>query len=98
LKYGFAHKVGDVVTFLDSDRDISSRQIAAYVSAAEQGDIVIASKWHPKSHAEIPIMRKVLSLRFRSLVNMLTGLRVSDTQSGMKAFRRCWRGFCPGSL
>ena len=86
LKHGFACTVGDIVVFLGSD--ISPRQIGAYVAATEHGDIVIASKWHPKSHTEMPIIRKFLSLGFHVVVTILTGLRVSDTQSDMKAFRR----------
>jgi len=88
LKYGFAHTTGDVVVFIDSDRDISPKQIVRYVGAAEQADIVIASKWHPKSHTEIPLIRRFLSHGFHLMVMLLTGLRVTDTQSGMKAFRR----------
>ena len=88
LRYGFAHTVGDLVAFLDSDGDISPRQIGAYVAATEDGDIVIASKWHPKSHTQTPIIRKFLSLGFNIIVGILTGLKLRDTQSGMKAFRR----------
>jgi len=88
LKYGFAHTSGDIVVFIDSDRDISPKQIVRYVAGAEQADIVIASKWHSKSHTEMPFIRRFLSHGFHLMVILLTGLRVSDTQSGMKAFRR----------
>ena len=88
LKYGFEHTTGDIVVFLDSDRDISPKQIVRYVGGAERADIVIASKWHPKSRTEMPLIRKFLSHGFHLMVMLLTGLRVSDTQSGMKAFRR----------
>ena len=88
LKYGFKHTSGDIVVFIDSDRDISPKQIVRYVGGAEQADIVIASKWHSKSHTEMPLIRRFLSHGFHLMVMLLTGLRVSDTQSGMKAFRR----------
>jgi len=87
LKYGFAHSSGDIVMFVDSEGDISPMQIVRYVGAAEQADVVIASKWHRKSRTEMPSTRRFLSHRFRLMVMLLTGLRVSDTQSGMKAFR-----------
>ena len=88
LKYGFEHTSGDITVFIDSDRDISPKQIARYVGGAEQADIVIGSKWHPKSRTEMPLIRRFLSHGFHLMVMLLTGLRVSDTQSGMKAFRR----------
>jgi len=88
LKYGFTHTSGDIVVFIDSDRDISPKQIVRYAGGAEQADIVIASKWHSKSHTEMPLIRRFLSHGFHLMVMLLTGLRVSDTQSGMKAFRR----------
>jgi len=88
LKYGFGHSCGDIIVFIDSDTDISPKQIARYVGAAEQADVVIASKWHRKSHTRMPLIRSFLSHGFQLMVILLTGLRVSDTQSGMKAFRR----------
>jgi glycosyltransferase involved in cell wall biosynthesis len=88
LKYGFAYTTGDIIAFIDSDLEISPQQIAKYVSATEKGSIVAASKWHPESHVEMPIVRKFLSCGFNLAVKLLTGLRVSDTQSGLKAFRR----------
>jgi len=88
LKYGFKHTSGDIVIFIDSDRDILPKQIVRYVGEAERADILIASKWHPKSHTDTPLIRRFLSHGFHLMVVLLTGLRVSDTQSGMKAFRR----------
>jgi len=88
LRYGFEHTSGDIVVFVDSDRDISPRQIARYVGGIERADIVIASKWHRESRTVMPMIRKFLSRGFHLTVILLTGLRVSDTQSGMKAFRR----------
>jgi len=88
LKYGFKYTRGDIVVFIDSDRDVSPKQIVRYVRGAEQGDLIIASKWHPKSRTEMPLIRRFLSHGFHLMVMLLTGLRVSDTQSGMKAFRR----------
>jgi glycosyltransferase involved in cell wall biosynthesis len=88
VKQGFAHATGDLVLLIDTDMDISPRQIIGYISASELGDIVLASKWHPGSHTEMPLIRKLLSHGFNLTVTLLTGLRVRDTQSGMKVFRR----------
>ena len=88
VKTGFAHSTGDAVVFMDSDLDIDPKQIMCYVEALEHGDVVIASKWHPRSHVEIPLMRRFLSHGFNVLVKLLTGVRVRDTQTGLKAVRR----------
>jgi len=88
LKTGFAHARGDAVVFMDGDLDIDPEQVIRYVDALEHGDIVIASKWHPQSNVEIPFMRRFLSHGFNVLVKLLTGIKVKDTQTGLKAVRR----------
>jgi glycosyltransferase involved in cell wall biosynthesis len=88
LKTGFAHAIGDMVVLMDSDADIDPRQVVHYVEALKDADIVVASKWHPQSSVDTPLMRRILSHGFNVLVKLLTGLRLSDTQTGLKAVRR----------
>jgi len=88
IKTGFARAIGEEVVFIDSDMDIDPRQITRYIEALKYGDMVIASKWHPQSNVDIPLMRRFLSHAFNVLVKLLMGIRVSDTQTGLKAVRR----------
>jgi dolichol-phosphate mannosyltransferase len=88
VKTGFMQAAGDAVVFVDSDLEIELGMISGYVEALRCGDIVIASKWHPESSVDIPLIRRVLSHGFNVLVKLLTGLRLSDTQTGLKAIRR----------
>jgi glycosyltransferase involved in cell wall biosynthesis len=88
LKTGFSHAIGDVVVLIDSDADIDPRQISRYVEALKDGDMVVASKWHPQSSVDSPLTRRVLSHGFNVLVKLFTGLSLSDTQTGLKAVRR----------
>jgi len=88
LRTGFSHAVGDMVVLMDSDADIDPRQVVHYVEALKNADIVIASKWHPQSSVDTPLIRRILSHGFNVLVKLLTGLRLSDTQTGLKAIRR----------
>jgi len=88
LMKGFSHARGDLVVFLDCDLDIAPSQINYYLQALKYGDLVIASKHHPQSIVEASFLRKFLSYVFISLVKLMTGLKVQDTQSGLKAFRR----------
>ena len=63
-------------------------QIKDYIHLSKNADIVIGSKKHPQSHVESSIIRKLLGRAFNILVRIFTGLKVSDTQSGIKMFRR----------
>ena len=88
LKTGFSHATGDFVVFMDSDLDIDPRQVSRYIWALKYGDVIIASKWHPQSSVEMPLMRRFLSHGFNLFVRFLTDVRVKDTQTGLKAVRR----------
>ena len=88
LRTGFSHAVGDIVVFMDSDSDIDPKQVGRYVAALKDADVVIASKRHPQSKVDIPLIRRILSYWFNALVKLLVGLRLSDTQAGLKAVRR----------
>jgi glycosyltransferase involved in cell wall biosynthesis len=88
IKTGFLHATGDIVIFLDSDLDINPEQVVHYINALKDGDVVIASKWHPKSVVKMPLIRRFLSHGFNLLVQLLTGVRLKDTQTGLKAVKR----------
>ncbi len=88
VKTGFYHASGDVVIFIDSDLDIHPNQICEYLGALKSVDMVIASKRHPQSKVETPLVRRLLSQSFNVLARLLTGVKVSDTQTGLKAIRR----------
>jgi len=85
---GFLYSRGDVVIFIDSDLDIDPSQISSYFQALKYGDLAIASKRHPQSVVKVPLLRRFLSYGFHILVQLLTGLRIRDTQTGLKAVRR----------
>lgn len=88
LKHGIMHAEGDYVIFIDSDLEIDPRKVKMYLDALEDADVVIGSKRHPLAKYDAPFMRKFLSLSFHALTMLMTGVRVSDTQTGFKAFRR----------
>jgi glycosyltransferase involved in cell wall biosynthesis len=88
VKTGFLRACGDAVVFVDSDLDVDIEQIGRYVEALDQSDIVVGCKWHPESNVDVPLVRLVLSCSFNILVKLLTGVRLRDTQAGLKAIRR----------
>lgn len=88
VKTGFEQAEGDFIVVIDSDLDVDPTHIPRYVEALKSSDIAVASKWHSESHAAMMLKRKVLSFGFNILSRLLTGIKLKDTQTGLKAFRR----------
>lgn len=88
VKAGFEQSEGDFIVVIDSDLDVDPKHIPHYVGALKSTDVAVASKWHPESHASMMLKRKVLSFGFNILSRLLTGIKLKDTQTGLKAFRR----------
>ena len=85
---GFKKAKGNAVIFFDSDSDIRADQINVFLRALKNKEIVIGSKWHPNSKVEISLLRKIFSRVFNAAARLLTGLKIRDTQTGIKAVRR----------
>jgi len=85
---GFNCCSGDVIILLDADLDIPPQQIGYMLRFINMADIVITDKWHRKSRVDARLIRRILSRIFNLCVKLFTGLNLSDTQTGAKAFRR----------
>ena len=90
LRQGAQAARGEYVVFLDADLDIPPEQILFFVAIqrVKKADAVIGSKMHPDSTVDYPLIRRVYSLGYYVLVKALFGLRVRDTQTGLKLVRR----------
>lgn len=90
LKEGFRASQGAFVLLLDGDLDISPKQLPGFFAtmARERCDIVIGSKRHPESKVQYPWHRRLSSWGYFTLVRLFIGLPITDTQTGMKLFRR----------
>jgi glycosyltransferase involved in cell wall biosynthesis len=90
LKYGLKHATGDLITFMDSDLDIHPWQILKLIHYMDDfnADIVIGSKRHPDSKVNYPLSRRLISFGYHLFVNALFGLKVKDTQTGLKLLSR----------
>lgn len=88
LKYGVAHATGELVTFLDADMDIHPVQTSVLLEYIEGNDIVIGCKRHHLSRVKYPLTRRFLSACYHLMIRLLFRLRLSDTQTGIKLFRR----------
>ncbi len=90
LSYGVKHASGELVTFIDADLDLHPKQTSVFLDYMNQNgtDIVIGSKRHPESKVVYPLKRRFLSACYHAFVRFLFGLKVTDTQTGMKLFKR----------
>lgn len=90
IRYGMGQSRGDIVGFIDSGMDINPNGLSMLLEHFEwyEADIIVGSKRHPVSKVEYPWQRKILSFGYQILVFILFGLKVRDTQVGIKFFRR----------
>ncbi len=87
LLFGANAARGDFLVFMDSDLEVSPSRLSDLVGSLKEADFAIASKRHPHSRVQSPPTRIFLSIGFNILVRLLTGVDVTDTQSGLKAMR-----------
>lgn len=90
VRFGMAESKGDIIGFMDSGMDINPNGLSLLLEHFEwyKADIIVGSKRHPASKVIYPWQRRILSIGYQLLVWSLFGLRVKDTQAGMKFFKR----------
>jgi len=90
LRCGVAHSSGELVTFIDADMELDPRYIKGFIAVMEcfDCDAVVGSKRHPMSNVHYPPFRRFQSLMYQLLIRTLFRIRVRDTQTGLKLFRR----------
>jgi glycosyltransferase involved in cell wall biosynthesis len=88
LAAGFNEARGDVVVCFDVDYfDLDFFDAAAALILGHGADVVVASKRSPDADDRRPLVRRVLTFGFTTLLKLMVGLPVSDAH-GMKALRR----------
>jgi len=90
IRYGMARASGDLIAFIDAGMDIDPNGIAMAIEHMKwyQADIIVGSKRHPASQVQYPFLRRVYSRGYQLVVRILFGLKVRDTQAGLKIFRQ----------
>ncbi len=90
VRYGMARAKGEYILFIDAGMEINPNGISMILEHMEwyKADIVVGSKRHPVSKVHYPLIRKLYSWAYFTLVYALFRLRVHDTQTGLKVFRR----------
>ena len=85
IKEGVHASMGKYIVFMDGDGEIGTDVLTKYLSSLAVADIVIGSKNHKGSVVDAPASRKILSKLFQVFVRAMLGLKVGDTQVGLKA-------------
>lgn len=88
VKRGMMASKSEYTAFLDADLELPPYLLEGFLKKAEEGvDVVIGSKMHPESQVEYPFLRKVLSTGYYWFMKLLFGMKLKDTQTGIKLFR-----------
>lgn len=90
VRFGMAHTKGDYIAFIDSGMEIDPNGISLIIEHMEwyNADIIVASKRHPASIVNYPFERRLISFGAQIISRFLLGIKVRDTQAGLKIFKR----------
>ena len=90
VRFGMKKAQGDLISFLDAGMDISPKGIMMLMAHMNwyNADVIVGSKRHPVSRVNYPFIRRILSIGYHLGVKLLFGLPLTDTQSGIKIFKR----------
>jgi len=90
VRTGMHRAKGDYVIFIDAGMEIDPNGISMLLEHMEwyDADIIVGSKRHPASIIRYSPLRKVLSYGYYWFVRALFGIKVKDTQAGIKIFRK----------
>lgn len=90
IRYGMEKTRGDLIAFIDSGMDINPNGISMVLEHMEwyDADVIVGSKRHPVSKINYPFFRKLYSFAYHLIVRILFGIKLTDTQTGLKVFKR----------
>lgn len=90
IRFGMARSRGGIIAFIDAGNDLSASGIGLALEHLKwyKADIIVGSKRHHASRVNYPFQRKILSFFVQRATRFFFGLDVSDTQTGLKVFRR----------
>jgi glycosyltransferase involved in cell wall biosynthesis len=90
VRYGMGKTRGELIAFIDSGMDINPNGISMVLEHMEwyDADVIVGSKRHPVSKIKYPFIRKLYSFAYHAYVWLLFGIRLKDTQTGLKVFKR----------
>jgi glycosyltransferase involved in cell wall biosynthesis len=90
LRFGMARARGGLIAFIDAGNDLNVRGLGMALEHFKwyDADIIIGSKRHKASKVDYPFKRKILSIIVQRITKLFFNINVTDTQTGLKLFRR----------
>jgi glycosyltransferase involved in cell wall biosynthesis len=90
LRSGFKQARGELVVTLDSDGSHKPEEIPSVVRCIreDRADFVIGTRFfNSANRTKVPRMNRIGNRLFNDLTGFLTGVKISDSQSGFRAIR-----------
>jgi len=91
VRYGMARTKGNLIAFIDAGMDIDPSGLPMLLEHMiwYDSDVIVGSIRHSASKVQdYPLERRILSVGYHTLTKILFGLRVTDSQRGIKIFKR----------
>ncbi len=90
VRYGMRSAKGDYVAFIDAGMELNPNGLSMILEHLEWygADIIVGSKRHPASKVNYPLIRRITSWGYQMVVRLLFGINVTDTQVGLKIFKK----------
>ena len=85
---GFAESRGELVAFLDSDLEIAPENLLTLIKVMQATNADVVAGVKDLQSNQFPPLRRFMSRAYRTVVAFLFGLTITDTQTGIKLFRR----------
>ncbi len=86
LKTGIRNASHDLILMMDADGTYPAREISRILEHALGYDMVVGAR--TGKNVEIPLLRRPAKFLISMLANYLTGVRIPDVNSGMRAFKK----------
>lgn len=91
VRFGMSKAKGDPIAFIDAGMDINPKGIPLLLEHMlwYGSDVIVGSIRHSASRVyNYPLKRKIYSWAYHLLTKWLFGLRITDSQRGLKIFKR----------
>ena len=88
LFHGFESARGELIAFLDADLEIAPTYLLDLMRVLNETGADVVAGVKDTTDNQFPWARRVMSQVFRRSVAFLFGLTITDTQTGIKLFRR----------
>jgi len=90
VRLGMSQATGSYIAFIDSGMEIDPNGISMLLEHLEwyEADVIVGSKRHPASQVNYPLTRRVMSRIYQYVIRLLFNLNITDTQTGLKIYKR----------